>query len=430
MAELDKIRRVVGAGRAGRAARSAARARRDGRAERPRAGARVHGGQRRERHRAHQARRHGQGRRRRRDRARSEAADSLRRRRRRARRSACRSTPRRTSTRCSRTNGRRRRATRAFMERALLPGRARPRAHRRRIPMVGAVVVSPRRRRRRAGRAPARPAEPHAEVRRARCGRRARARRDAVLHARAVLATSAAPGRASSASSRAGITRVVVADARSESARGGRGLRVPARARRRRRPTASATSRRAAQNAPFFTWITRRRPFVIVKAAVSARWLCRPADDRACSSPAPPPIATSSASAPRSTRSPSASGTVLVDDPLLTARGVYRDRPLTRVVFDWRLRVPPARARVLDRSSGAGHNGRVGAGGGDEPGATSTSLERRGVDDRSAATTRDLAPVLELARRARRGLAAGRGRARAAAGVRRARAWSTACSWS
>ena len=35
------------------------------------------------------------------------------------------------------------------------------------------------------------------------------------------------------------------------------------------------------------------------------------------------------------------SGTVLVDDPLLTVREVYRERPLTRVVFDRRLRVPP-----------------------------------------------------------------------------------------
>jgi diaminohydroxyphosphoribosylaminopyrimidine deaminase / 5-amino-6-(5-phosphoribosylamino)uracil reductase len=36
------------------------------------------------------------------------------------------------------------------------------------------------------------------------------------------------------------------------------------------------------------------------------------------------------------------SETVLVDDPLLTVRGVYRDRPLTRVIFDRRVRTPPA----------------------------------------------------------------------------------------
>ena len=40
------------------------------------------------------------------------------------------------------------------------------------------------------------------------------------------------------------------------------------------------------------------------------------------------------------------SGTVLVDDPLLTAREIHRARPLIRVVFDRRLRVPPT-ARVF-----------------------------------------------------------------------------------
>ena len=40
------------------------------------------------------------------------------------------------------------------------------------------------------------------------------------------------------------------------------------------------------------------------------------------------------------------SETVLVDDPLLTVRDVYRDRPLVRVIFDRRLRTPPS-ARVF-----------------------------------------------------------------------------------
>ena len=40
------------------------------------------------------------------------------------------------------------------------------------------------------------------------------------------------------------------------------------------------------------------------------------------------------------------STTVLVDDPLLTARGVFRARPLVRVLFDTRLRIPPS-ARVF-----------------------------------------------------------------------------------
>ena len=50
------------------------------------------------------------------------------------------------------------------------------------------------------------------------------------------------------------------------------------------------------------------------------------------------------------------SGTVLADDPLLTARGAYRGRPLTRVIFDRRLRTPPAARRALDARRRAGHN--------------------------------------------------------------------------
>src|SRR4029077_19830274 len=46
------------------------------------------------------------------------------------------------------------------------------------------------------------------------------------------------------------------------------------------------------------------------------------------------------------------SRTVLVDDPRLTARLVYRERPLVRVLFDWRLQIP-ASARVFStRQSG------------------------------------------------------------------------------
>ena len=40
------------------------------------------------------------------------------------------------------------------------------------------------------------------------------------------------------------------------------------------------------------------------------------------------------------------SGTLLRDDPLLTARGAYRARPLARVILDRRVRTPPT-ARVL-----------------------------------------------------------------------------------
>src|SRR4029453_10806199 len=40
------------------------------------------------------------------------------------------------------------------------------------------------------------------------------------------------------------------------------------------------------------------------------------------------------------------SETMLVDDPLLTVREVYRERPLTRVIFDRPLRTPPC-ARIF-----------------------------------------------------------------------------------
>jgi diaminohydroxyphosphoribosylaminopyrimidine deaminase/5-amino-6-(5-phosphoribosylamino)uracil reductase len=39
-------------------------------------------------------------------------------------------------------------------------------------------------------------------------------------------------------------------------------------------------------------------------------------------------------------------GTIVADDPELTARGAFRERPLTRVIFDRRLRTP-LDARVL-----------------------------------------------------------------------------------
>jgi len=40
------------------------------------------------------------------------------------------------------------------------------------------------------------------------------------------------------------------------------------------------------------------------------------------------------------------SGTIVTDNPLLTAREVHRRRPLTRVIFDTRLRTPPT-ARIF-----------------------------------------------------------------------------------
>jgi diaminohydroxyphosphoribosylaminopyrimidine deaminase/5-amino-6-(5-phosphoribosylamino)uracil reductase len=89
-----------------------------------------------------------------------------------------------------------------------------------------------------------------------------------------------------------------------------------------------------------------RRPFVIMKAATSL-------DGYIASAPGQRTSLTSTAANRHAHRFRAevdaiavGVGTVLVDDPLLTARGVYRERPLTRVIFDRRLRTPPG-ARVL-----------------------------------------------------------------------------------
>jgi len=102
----------------------------------------------------------------------------------------------------------------------------------------------------------------------------------------------------------------------------------------------------AVLNQPFFTTMREGRPLVILKAATSLD--CRIAEAPGCRT------ALTSAAANRHAHHVRAAvdaiavgvGTVLVDDPVLTARGAYRERPLTRVVFDRRLRTP-AHARVL-----------------------------------------------------------------------------------
>lgn len=100
-----------------------------------------------------------------------------------------------------------------------------------------------------------------------------------------------------------------------------------------------------AQHAAFFSWITRARPFVIAKAAMSVDGFVGPGDR---------PIRLTGPVADRHFHRQRAevdalavgSGTVLADDPLLTPRGAYRHRPLIRVVIDWRGRVP-ASARLF-----------------------------------------------------------------------------------
>lgn len=99
-------------------------------------------------------------------------------------------------------------------------------------------------------------------------------------------------------------------------------------------------------NRPFVTRITRHRPYVIMKAATSL-------DGRIAVAPGVRTLLTGAAANRLIHRQRAevdaiavGSGTVLTDDPLLTARGAYRSRALTRVIFDRRLRTAPA-ARVL-----------------------------------------------------------------------------------
>jgi diaminohydroxyphosphoribosylaminopyrimidine deaminase/5-amino-6-(5-phosphoribosylamino)uracil reductase len=113
-------------------------------------------------------------------------------------------------------------------------------------------------------------------------------------------------------------------------------------------------------NAGFLSAHERRRPCVVVKAAVSA--------DGKIAASAAAPTAISGASAGRQVQRLRASvdaiavgsGTVLADDPRLTVRDVVRRRPWRRVVFDRRLRTPldaallaaPAEGQVIIVAAG------------------------------------------------------------------------------
>ncbi len=99
-------------------------------------------------------------------------------------------------------------------------------------------------------------------------------------------------------------------------------------------------------NAGFFMLMRNSRPWVIAKAGVSA-------DGRVAAGAGVRTLITSTASLRRAQRLRAevdaiAVGveTVLVDDPLLTVREVFRPRPLTRAILDRRLRTPSS-ARLL-----------------------------------------------------------------------------------
>jgi diaminohydroxyphosphoribosylaminopyrimidine deaminase/5-amino-6-(5-phosphoribosylamino)uracil reductase len=93
-------------------------------------------------------------------------------------------------------------------------------------------------------------------------------------------------------------------------------------------------------NRPFFTFIAQRRPFVTLKAALSLDGMVAARRGERTAITGADANGLTHLERAETDAIAVGSETVLIDDPLLTARGVYRERPLTRVVFDRRLRTP------------------------------------------------------------------------------------------
>ncbi len=122
------------------------------------------------------------------------------------------------------------------------------------------------------------------------------------------------------------------------------------------------------QNAPFLTWITRHRPWTVLKTAASADgfvaaglkplpYMHRPRNTTYVGQGIQPRRLTGPDTDRWMHRQRAwidaiavGADTVLADDPLLTPRGAFRARPLTRVIVDWRGRVP-VDARVYSTGS-------------------------------------------------------------------------------
>jgi diaminohydroxyphosphoribosylaminopyrimidine deaminase/5-amino-6-(5-phosphoribosylamino)uracil reductase len=138
----------------------------------------------------------------------------------------------------------------------------------------------------------------------------------------------------------AGIARVVLAVEDPNPRVNGRGVAI---LRERGVQVTAGVMREEARalNGPFFSVILRRRPFVTMKVALSLDG--RIAGAAGVRTRLTGPAANRLIHRERAEVDALAvgSGTILADDPLLTARGAYRHRPLTRVIFDTRLRTPP-----------------------------------------------------------------------------------------
>lgn len=149
----------------------------------------------------------------------------------------------------------------------------------------------------------------------------------------------------------AGIARAVIAVEDPNPLVSGRGLALL-----RDRSIAVATGVRRdearALNRPFFSVMLERRPYVTIKVAVSKDG--KISESAGVRTRLTGPAADRFIHRERAEMDALAigSGTVLSDDPLLTPRGAYRYRPLTRVVFDTRLRTPPSAKLFSTLSAG------------------------------------------------------------------------------
>ncbi len=97
-----------------------------------------------------------------------------------------------------------------------------------------------------------------------------------------------------------------------------------------------------ALNRPFLTVMRLGRPWVLAKIALSAEGCVAAGPGRRTSLSGPAANRQTQVLRAQVDAVGVGAGTVLADDPLLTCREVYRHRPLTRVVFDRRLRTLPA----------------------------------------------------------------------------------------
>ena len=108
----------------------------------------------------------------------------------------------------------------------------------------------------------------------------------------------------------------------------------------------------ARQNGAFLTWVSQGRPFVTMKVAISRDGCiaAREGERTELTSDATREVV--HAFRAEVDAIGVGSTTVLVDDPLLTARTAPRGRPLTRVVFDRRLRTPPSASLFATLAAG------------------------------------------------------------------------------